>query len=142
MKEGKPIWGIIGSAVVIIAVIGAVAFAIIHNKSSEEQPNTATFSLENNGGMPYEWQCKTMDNGIIEFGDVTTNEEEPYNDGGRIEEIHTVKAIKAGETFINCEYKKISEESNKRYNFRQFNVRVNKDLKIELTDVTVTIDED
>ena len=94
MKEGKPILGIIGLAVVIVAVIGVVIIAIVHNRPSELTPGTSSFQLMTNGGVAYEWKCESKDDTIAKLGEIKTKDLDNGVDGGRVEETHMVEGLK------------------------------------------------
>ena len=142
MKEGKPIIGIIGLAVVIVAVIGVVIVAIVHNRPSELEPGTSEFVLQTNGGVAFEWKCESKDDTIAKLGEVKTKNLDEGSDGGRIEEKHIVEGLKKGETSIQCKYQSFLEDNDQVIDVREYNVTVDDNLKVNIEDVTNYADEE
>lgn len=142
MKEGKPILGIIGLAVVIVAVIGVVIIAIVHNRPSELTPGTSSFQLMTNGGVAYEWKCESKDDTIAKLGEIKTKDLDNGADGGRVEETHMVEGLKKGTTTIECNYQSFLEDNDRVIETREYTVSVDNNLKVNIEDTTDYPDEE
>ena len=142
MKEGKPILGIIGLAIVILAVIGVVIVAIIHNRPAELTPGTGSFQLMTNGGIAYEWKCESADEKIAKLGEIKTKNLDKGLDGGRIEETHMVEGLKKGTTSIQCNYRSFLEENDQIVDAHEYHVTVDDNLKVNIEEVTDRPDEE
>jgi hypothetical protein len=134
MKEGKPIWGIIGLAVVVVAVIVAVVVAIRHDRPSQIPRGEATIVLKTNGGVPYEWKYEIVDESIVEHVAENTKALDA-NDGGEVEETHTFRALKEGKTEIIFEYKNFADGTDDVYRTKKYEAKVDKDLKLIIEEI-------
>ena len=85
----------------IILVLGLCVYIYIDNKS-----RTIEFTVETNGGVPYEWEYEIEDQSIVKY--VETKEIENKNDGslvgGLIKYNFVFKGIKKGTTKITLKY--------------------------------------
>lgn len=146
MKEDKKIIGIIGLAAVVALVIIVVIVAINLNRPAggggEQDSKVGSFVLETNGGVAYEWQCVIDDDTVAKFGSVKSRSLDANNDGGRIEEVHEVIALKKGNAKIHCDYSNIVEYDGKTIEKRDYLVDVDDDLDINITDITAELHED
>jgi len=142
MKEGKPILGIIGLAVVIVAVIGVVIVAIIHNRPTELTPGTGSFKLMTNGGVAYEWKCKSKNEAVAKLGEVKTKSLDEYTGGGRIEETHMVEGLRKGKTSIQCNYQSFLNDNDRIIETREYNVVVDDNLDVSIEGTTDYPDEE
>ena len=129
MKEGKPIWGIAGLAIIILGVIVTVVIAITHSRPSEMPQGEAEIVLETNGGVPYEWVYEIKDESIVEHVGVKSKALDS-SDGGEIEETHTFRAIKEGETMIVFNYKSFADEGEIWLHEKIYRAKVDKNLNL------------
>ena len=135
MKEGKPIWGIIGLAVVIIAIVGVVAFAILHNRPSELTPGTAIVELMTNGGVAYEWNYEIKDKTVVRLDKEESEDMAPGADGGPVKEKYSFVAEKEGETDIVFEYRSFLEDKKDDVmETKTYHVAVDKNLQLTITE--------
>ena len=135
MKEGRPIWGIIGLAVIIVAIVGVVTFAILHNRPSELTPGTATVELMTSGGVAYEWNHTINDETVVKFNKEESENMAPGTDGGPVKEKYSFVAEKEGETDIVFEYRSFLED--KKDDVREtktYHAVVDKNLQLTITE--------
>ena len=146
MKEDKKIIGIIGLAAVVALVIIVVIVAINLNRpvegGIEQDSEGGSFVLETSGGVAYEWQCTIDDDTVAKFGNVKSRNLDANSDGGRIEEVHEVIALKKGNAKIHCDYSNMVEYDGKPIENRDYLVNVDDDLGINITDITAELHED
>ena len=146
MKEDKKIIGIIGLAAVVALVIIVVIVAINLNRpvegGIEQDSKVGSFVLETSGGVAYEWQCTIDDDTVAKFGNVKSRNLDANSDGGRIEEVHEVIALKKGNAKIHCDYSNMVEYDGKPIENRDYLVNVDDDLGINITDITAELHED
>lgn len=146
MKEDKKIIGIIGLAAVVALVIIVVIVAINLNRpvegGIEQDSKVGSFVLETSGGVAYEWQCTIDDDTVAKFGNVKSRNLDANSDGGRIEEVHEVIALKKGNAKIHCDYSNMVEYDGKTIENRDYLVDVDDDLDINITDITAELHED
>ena len=146
MKEDKKIIGIIGLAAVVALVIIVVIVAINLNRpvegGIEQDSKVGSFVLETSGGVAYEWQCTIDDDTVAKFGNVKSRNLDANSDGGRIEEVHEVIALKKGNAKIHCDYINMVEYDGKPIENRDYLVNVDDDLGINITDITAELHED
>ncbi len=138
MKEGKPIWGIAGLAIIILGVIATVIIAISHTRPSEIPQGEAEIVLDTNGGVPYEWVYKIEDESIVEHSGVESKSVGSKDvDGGPVEETHKFKALKKGETTIIFEYKNfVDKDEEQPTKTRIFRATVDHNLKLEIEEIS------
>ena len=146
MKEDKKIIGIIGLAAVVALVVIAVVIAINLNRPTESgverDSKIGSFVLETSGGIAYEWRCTIDDDTVAKFGNVKSRNLDVNSDGGRIEEVHEVIALKKGNAKIHCDYSNVVEDDGKSTENRDYLVNVDDDLDINITDITAELRED
>ena len=135
MKDKKPIWGIFGLAIVIVAVIVTVVVAIRHDRPSQLPQGTAEITLNTNGGVPYEWVYRIEDESIIEHTGVSSKALDS-NEGGAVEETHTFRALKEGETNVVFEYKSFVDEDGSIMKQNNYRVKVDKNLNITIEQIS------
>ena len=131
MKEGKPLWGIVGLAIVIVAVIVAVVVAIRHDRPSQLPQGEAEITLETNGGVPYEWVYKIEDDSIVSHVGLKTKALDS-TEGGVVEETHTFRALKEGETNIVFDYKDFVDEGEMSLKENIYRAKVDKNLNLTI----------
>ena len=146
MKEDKKIIGIIGLAAVVALVVIAVVIAINLNRPTESgverDPKIGSFVLETSGGIAYEWRCTIDDDTVAKFGNVKSRNLDVNSDGGRIEEVHEVIALKKGNAKIHCDYSNMIEDDGESTENRDYLVNVDDNLDINITDITAELHED
>ena len=146
MKEDKKVIGIIGLAAVVALVVIAVVAAINLNRPTESgverDSKIGSFVLETSGGIAYEWRCTIDDDTVAKFGNVKSRNLDANSDGGRIEEVHEVIALKKGNAKIHCDYSNMVEYDGKTIENRDYLVDVDDDLDINITDITAELHED
>ena len=146
MKEDKKVIGIIGLAAVVALVVIAVVIAINLNRpvesGAERDPKIGSFVLETSGGVAYEWRCAIDDDTVAKYGNVKSRNLDANSDGGRIEEVHEVIALKKGNAKIHCDYSNMVEYDGKPTENRDYLVNVDDSLDINITDITADLHED
>ena len=114
--------------VILIIVIGLVAFFFIFQNTKKESKNLE-LKFDTNAGVPYKWTI-AIDN--TEVVDLLEEKTEESNDGemvgGPVKVIYILKGLKEGETTVTFRYVDIRDESIAKEEIVK--VKVDKDLKV------------
>ncbi len=119
---------IVNILLILIVVIGLVAFFFIFQNAKKESKNLE-ITLETNAGVPYHWTIEIENAEVVDLLEEKT--EESNNGemvGGPVKVIYVLKGLKEGETTVTFRYIDIRDESVTKEEV--VNVKVDKDLKV------------